>query len=181
MDELSGADAIRVVPASPDDVAEIVALVNSAYRGESARDGWTNESELLSGARTDSAMLSEAYVTGPATILLLRDAAGLAGCVLLEPAEETTTWYLGMLTVDPRRQASGMGRALLSAAEDFVRGRGATRVKMTVITLRETLIAWYERRGYRRTGKSEPFPYDNDRIGTPLRDDLRFLILEKEL
>ena len=114
MDELSrasGADAMRVVLARPDDVAEIVALVNSAYRGESA--GWTNESELLSGARTASAMLSEAYVTGPATILLLRDAAGLAGCVLLEPAEETTTWYLGMLTVDPRRQAGGMGRALL--------------------------------------------------------------------
>lgn len=88
MDELSrasGADAMRVVPARPDDVAEIVALVNSAYRGESARAGWTNESELLSGARTDSAMLSEAYVTGPATILLLRDAAGLAGVFSWNP------------------------------------------------------------------------------------------------
>jgi hypothetical protein len=90
MDELPEANAMRVVPATPDDVAEIAPLVNSAYRGETARAGRTNESELLSGTRTDSAMLSEAYVTGPATILLLRDGAHIAGCVPLEPTEETT-------------------------------------------------------------------------------------------
>ena len=86
-----------------------------------------------------------------------------------------------MLTVDPRRQAEGLGRRLLSKAEDYLREQGAACVQMTVIALRHALIAWYERRGYRRTGKSEPFPYDDERVGVPLRDDLHFVVLEKFL
>jgi ribosomal protein S18 acetylase RimI-like enzyme len=86
-----------------------------------------------------------------------------------------------MLTVDPGRQAEGLGRALLTKAEDYVRKQGAARVQMTVISLRHSLIAWYERRGYRRTGASEPFPYGDDRVGVPLRDDLHFVVLEKAL
>ena len=114
---------------------------------------------------------------------MMRDHEGaqLAGCVLLEPTGDAATWHLGMLTVDPRRQAEGLGRMLLSKAEDYVRARGAARVEMTVIALRHGLIAWYERRGYRRTGKCEPFPYGDERVGVPLRDDLHFVALEKVL
>jgi ribosomal protein S18 acetylase RimI-like enzyme len=176
----SGADMI-MVPATDADIGDIVALVNSAYRGEGA--GWTNEVGLLAGPRTDPATLAEALAAGNSTLLLMRDHEGahLAGCVLLEPAGDTATWHLGMLTVDPRRQAEGLGRTLLSKAEDYVREQGAACVQMTVIALRHGLIAWYERRGYRRTGKSEPFPYGDERVGVPLRDDLHFVVLEKFL
>ena len=176
----SGADMI-MVPATDADIGDIVALVNSAYRGEGA--GWTNEVGLLAGPRTDPATLAVGLGAGNSTLLLMRDHEGaqLAGCVLLEPAGDTATWHLGMLTVDPRRQAEGLGRTLLSKAEDYVREQGAACVQMTVIALRHGLIAWYERRGYRRTGKSEPFPYGDERVGVPLRDDLHFVVLEKFL
>ena len=175
----SGVDMI-MVPATDADIGDIVALVNSAYRGEGA--GWTNEVGLLAGPRTDPTTLAGALAAG-ITLLLMRDHEGapLAGCVLLEPTGDTATWHLGMLTVDPRRQAEGLGRMLLSKAEDYVRARGAARVEMTVIALRYGLIAWYERRGYRRTDKSEPFPYGDERVGVPLRDDLHFVALEKVL
>lgn len=98
----SGADMI-MVPATDADIGDIVALVNSAYRGEGA--GWTNEVGLLAGPRTDPATLAVALAAGNSTLLLMRDHEGaqLAGCVLLEPAGDTATWHLGMLTVDPRR------------------------------------------------------------------------------
>jgi ribosomal protein S18 acetylase RimI-like enzyme len=168
-----------VVPASHADVGDIVSLVNSAYRGEGA--GWTNEVGLLAGPRTDPATLAATLAAGKGTMLLLRapDGAQLAGCVSLEPTGETATWHLAMLTVDPRRQAEGLGRALLAKAEDYLRAQGASRVRMTVISLRSSLIAWYERRGYRRTGESEPFPYGDERVGVPLRDDLHFVVLDK--
>jgi ribosomal protein S18 acetylase RimI-like enzyme len=170
-----------VVPASHADVGDIVALVNSAYRGEDA--GWTNEVGLLAGPRTDPAMLAGALADERGTMLLMRDEddARLAGCVSLAPTDEAATWHLAMLTVDPHRQSEGLGRALLSKAEDYVRKQGASRVQMTVISLRHSLIAWYERRGYQRTGASEPFPYGDERVGVPLRDDLHFVVLEKAL
>jgi ribosomal protein S18 acetylase RimI-like enzyme len=112
----------------------------------------------------------------------MRDAPGgeLLGSVWLEP-KSPELWYLGMLTVRPDLQARQLGRTLLDEAERFVAARGARRVRMTVITLRETLLAWYERRGYVRTGELLPFPYGDDRHGTPQREDLQFAALEKEL
>jgi ribosomal protein S18 acetylase RimI-like enzyme len=180
---MSTGSEMIIVPATQADVGDIVSLVNSAYRGDGVQAGWTNEIGLLAGHRTDPATLAEALATGKGTILLMRDQEGaqLAGCVSLEPTDEATTWYLAMLTVDPRRQAEGLGRALLSKAEGYVRTQGAARVRMTVIWLRDSLIAWYERRGYRRTGRSEPFPYGDERVGVPLRDDLHFVVLEKAL
>jgi len=90
-------------------------------------------------------------------------------------------WYLGMLTVRPDRQDQQLGRRLLSAAEDYARTRGARRIRMTVIHQRETLIAWYERRGYRVTGETEPFPYEDARFGRPLQEGLFFDVLERDL
>jgi hypothetical protein len=100
---------MMIAPATDADIGDIVALVNSAYRGESA--GWTNEVGLLAGPRTDPATLAGALAAGNNTMLLMRDHEGaqLAGCVLLEPAGDTATWHLGMLTIDPRRQAEGLG------------------------------------------------------------------------
>ncbi len=104
----------------------------------------------------------------------------LLGTVWLEP-EGDGAWYLGLLTVRPAMQNRQLGRQLLAAAEQYAQQRGATRIRMTVVNVRDTLIAWYERRGYTRTGETKPFPYGDERFGTPLRNDLEFVVLEKEL
>jgi ribosomal protein S18 acetylase RimI-like enzyme len=104
----------------------------------------------------------------------------LTGCVWVEPLGEGE-WYLGALTVDPRLQDKGLGRKLLEAAELWIAERGGQTIKMTVINIRDTLLAWYRRRGYRLTGEREPFPYDDHRFGTPTRDDLHFVVLRKTL
>jgi len=165
--------------AGEDELAGIVALVNSAYRGDSARQGWANEADLLDGPRIDEATLRGDLGRAEARLLVLREAAGgeratggPLGCVWVEPAGEGV-WYLGMLTVRPDLQDRGMGRAILAGAEAFARERGAQRMRMTVIGVRGTLIAWYGRRGYAGTGETQAFP------GEPERADLRFVVLEK--
>jgi ribosomal protein S18 acetylase RimI-like enzyme len=171
------------VPATTGDIDELVRFVNGAYRGESADAGWASEGKLMAGQRTDSAMLTESLSTKGGTILLMRDQVNtpLAGCVSLKPTNYPSTWYLSMLAIDPKRQTEGLGRLLLFEAEDRIKAQGASRVKISVIWLRQPLIEWYERRGYRRTGQTEPFPYGNQRFGVPLRDDLYFVEFLKGL
>ncbi len=176
-----------VAPAHMADLPEVARLVNSAYRGEGARLGWTSESELIDGQRTDPASLAEELAgPNPSTVLVLRETATgpILACVFLEkvPAEEgPPRCHLGMLTVSPTLQAQGLGRVLIEAAETFARDWGAGRMAMTVISVRDTLIGYYERRGYARTGETKPFPYGDARFGLPRRDDLRFVVLEKGL
>lgn len=176
-----------MTPARMAELPEIARLVNSAYRGEDARQGWTSESDLLDGQRTDPTSLAEELAgSNPSTILVLREAATdpILACVFLEkvPAEDGSAHcYLGMLTVSPALQARGLGRALVEEAENYARGWGARRMVMTVISVRDALIAWYERRGYVRTGETKPFPYGDDRFGLPRRDDLVFVVFEKRL
>jgi ribosomal protein S18 acetylase RimI-like enzyme len=169
-------------PTASADIDELALFVNGAYRGKSAELGWASEGKLVSGQRIDSEMLAEMLSAGD-TILLMRDRTGspLAGCVSIKPTDNPSIWYLSMLAIDPQRQAEGLGRTLLSEAEDRIKTQSATRVKISVIWVRQTLIEWYERRGYQRNGQTEPFPYGNERIGLPLRDDLYFVELEKSL
>lgn len=174
-----------IAPAQHPDLGEIVALVNSAYRGDSSRAGWTTEADLLDGQRVDLGMLRDALDAGE-VILCLREGAGrpILACVTLKPDGDRVSpdvWYLGMLTVAPGLQGGGIGKALLASAENFARERGARRMWMSVIQVRSELIAWYERRGYRKTGETGPFPYGNARFGVPRRPDLSFVFLEKEL
>lgn len=174
--------------ATHDDIPKLHALVESAYRGEVSRAGWTTEADFLEGQRTDHDEL-RALITGPGTRLLLahegahegaHEDAELVGCVLLK--DEAAGAYLGMLSVRPNLQSSGVGRALLDEAERFARVALGHRVmRMRVISLRDSLLAWYERRGYARTGETERFPYDEPRAGKPLRDDLVFVVLTKTL
>ena len=171
---------MSIKPATPQDIPDLVVLVNGAYRGPQAAAGWANEAGMLDGQRTNAAMLAEVLSTG--TILIMRDGGdALMGCVSVEAMEEPSRWYLGMLTIDPTRQAAGLGRHLLAAAEAHARERGAERMRITVIQVRDTLIAWYRRRGYTPTGETEPFPYGDLRFGVPLRPDLHFVVLEKPL
>ena len=163
-------------PSTAADLPEAVALINSSYRGESSRQGWTNEADYIEGERTTLATLTEDLAASPyAKLLLLRDTPGgpLLGCVWLEP-HGSGVWYLGLLTVRPDMQDRQLGRTILSEAEEAVREGGGKVVRMTVVHLRTTLIAWYQRRGYALTGETQPFPY-----GDPPRDDLHFVVLEK--
>jgi len=165
---------MMLVPVAESELAGVVAFVNSAYRGDSARRGWSHEADLLDGARIDEDMLRADLARPGARLLVLRkDAAdGLLGCVWLEPAEDGA-WYLGMLAVRPDLQDRGLGREILAGAEAVAAAGGARRVRMTVIGVRGSLIAWYRRRGYAATGETQAFP------GEPARADLRFVVLEK--
>ena len=187
---------LAVRPGHPAEADALSALVNSAYRGESSKAGWTTEADLLGGQRTDPEGLAAILrshtksnhdasgTDGSANaqvILVHTDAEGLACCVHLQRLPDQRA-YLGMLTVRPVGQAQGLGRALLVAAEQWATREWGTReMQMTVIAQRAELIAWYERRGYARTGETRPFPYDDERFGRPKRDDLYFAVLAKAL
>lgn len=167
--------------ATPDDLEDLNALVNSAYRGEVSRQGWTTEADFLEGQRVDLGMLEEQLRAG--AILCLRDDDLLIGCVALQygPGPDSSDAHLAMLTVRPGAQASGLGRLLLERGEAHAHRRGARRVILEVLQPRTSLMEWYERRGYRRTGRTRPFPYGDKRYGLPQRDDLHFVEFEKEI
>jgi N-acetylglutamate synthase-like GNAT family acetyltransferase len=169
--------------AQPADLPAVADLVNSAYRGETSRRGWTTEADYIGGQRTDPDSLRRDLAAEPeARLLLFREApdGDLLGCVWLEPAGGDAC-YLGLLTVRPDLQDQKLGRTLLEGAEAEARALGARRIRMTVVNIRATLIAWYERRGYALTGETAPFPYEDQRFGEPLREDLMFVVLEKAL
>lgn len=170
---------MRTRLALKEDLSAVADLVNSAYRGQAAREGWTHEADLLEGQRTDPAALAAAVAAPGVALLLLEGEDGLMGSALLEP-EPDGAMMIGMLTVKPGLQAKGLGRRLLDAAEGLARSRGAERARMTVISVRESLIAWYGRRGYAPTGASKPFPQD-PAVGRPVAGELSFIVLEKAL
>lgn len=165
--------------ATPTDLPELTTLVNSAYRGDTSRKGWTTEADLLGGTRTSEEILAETLATPDATILLQRDEItnALIGCVYLE--KKAALMYLGMLTVSPEIQARGVGRKILQEAENHARSLGCLAVEMTVISQRAELIAWYERRGYALTGETRPFPMNDPRFGEP-KTALVFVVMRKE-
>jgi ribosomal protein S18 acetylase RimI-like enzyme len=167
-----------ISPATPADVPALNQLINSAYRGDSSRRGWTTEADLLGGIRTSEASLHETLAKPGATLLLYHSDGQLLGCVYLEV--KGPTLYLGMLTVAPHAQAGGLGRQLLAHAEDYARTQHCRAITMTVISQRHELIAWYERRGYHRTGETQPFPMNDPHFGEP-KTHLEFIVMEKPL
>jgi GNAT superfamily N-acetyltransferase len=162
------------------DIPDLLALIQSAYRGESSRAGWTTEADLLDGQRIDAEMLS-AQIADPAnTVLLLGDSTGALACAMVTDRSVGVA-YFGMFAVRPTAQGSGIGSWLLSEAEDLARQLGADRMQMTVLSLRPELLAWYARRGYLPTGRTIPFPHGDERFGLPRRPDLEFTELEAKL
>jgi ribosomal protein S18 acetylase RimI-like enzyme len=171
---------LAVRRATEADAEVLVALVNSAYRGDSSKAGWTTEAELLGGQRIDLEKMRET-IAAPDSVVLVHDGDGEPlGCILVERTGDEA--YVGMLTVRPTLQGSGLGRRLLGAAERWARDHwGARAIHGTVIAQRPELIAYYERYGFQRTGERKPFPYGDERFGVPKRDDLEFEVLRKEL
>lgn len=168
---------VTITPATLEDVAALNELINSAYRGDTSRRGWTTEADLLDGIRTDEDGLRGLLENPTATLLVYKEAGQLLGCVYLD--ERGDELYLGMLTVSPDAQANGIGKQLLAAAEQLAIDRQCRVISMTVIPQRHELIAFYERRGYRATGETESFP-DDPRFGIP-KEPLSFIVMEKVL
>lgn len=156
-------------------------LVNSAYRGEDSKEGWTTEADLLDGQRIDVQGLRELIEKPESVILIAEDeeAEEVLGCVHL--AKQNNACYLGMLTVAPQLQGQGIGKMLLEEAEALAQFWDCTHIFMTVISVRKELITWYEGKGFRLTGEKKPFPYGDERFGVPKRQDLEFVLLEKKI
>jgi ribosomal protein S18 acetylase RimI-like enzyme len=173
------ADNLTITIAANEDIAQIEKLVNSAYRGDSSRKGWTTEADLLDGIRTNKDVLSGMINRGDSIVLKCNNAKNqLVGCVYLQKKEEKL--YLGMLTVAPDIQAQGIGKKLLQASEEYAQTQQCTAITITVISLRQELIKWYERRGYKATGERKPFPSNDPRFGLP-KQQLEFIVMEKKL
>lgn len=176
---------MRFRVATDRDIASAHALIESGYRGESAKQGWTHEADLLGGQRTDVEALAEMVADPAQTLILAEEGEALVGCVLVADkgvrgCERIA--YLGLLTVSPTLQGGGVGRALIGEAERCAReGLGADAMEMTVIKRRRELVDWYLRRGYALTGREEPFPLDDPRFGIPKTRDLVFVVLAKKL
>lgn len=166
--------------ATPADIDRIVALVESAYRGESSRAGWTTEADFLDGQRTDAAEVATCMARPCSRIMLAERSERLLACAHV--AQEEGAACFGMFAVSPPLQGGGIGKRLLAECERIAREEwGLPAMRMSVIDIRHELIAFYERRGYRRTGQFRPFPYGQERFGLPRRDDLRFVVLERNL
>ena len=163
------------------DIDRLHALIESAYRGESAKRGWTHEADLLGGQRTDPPSLAAIIADPDQRILLAENDGKLQACVQLSRVDQTVA-YLGLLTVDPAIQAGGIGKRLLRHCEDYVRDNWqAGVIEMTVIKQRRELIAYYERRGYQQTGEYRPFPHGDSRFGVPKSNLLEFAVLRKTI
>ena len=171
--------------ATPEDVPALVALVTSAYRGDASRRGWTTEADLLDGERIDPGVLLADIARPRSRILVVEGADGLLACAQVEKvaaADGANAGYFGMFSVVPGLQGGGIGKQVLAECERIVRDDWRLpAMRMTVIDVRDELIAFYQRRGYRRTGITKPFPYGDARFGEPKRGDLRFEVLEKTL
>jgi len=166
--------------ATPADIGAVVNLVESAYRGESCLRGWTTESHLLDGQRTDAESVAELIAREGSTVLVAERDGEMVACCHVERLEQAG--YFGMFAVNPSLQMAGLGRALLAEAERVAREEWKVpTMRMSVIEQRGELIAWYERRGYALTGETRPFPYGQPRFGVPRRDDLRFVWMSKPL
>ncbi len=160
------------------DIPQLLSLLNSAYRGEASRKGWTTEADLLQGEiRTDEDELKRLMAQPGSVFLKYEEDGKISGCVNLQQHDKRI--YLGMLSVNPLIQAKGIGRKLMMAAETHANKKGCHSIYMTVISVRAELIAWYERLGYRATGETKPFLVDQ-KYGVPTQK-LEFLVFEKNL
>jgi ribosomal protein S18 acetylase RimI-like enzyme len=168
----------QISVATVNDIPQLLPLVNSAYRGDQARSGWTHEADLIDGElRIDEFSLTQLIQKQHSVILKYLQPDKIIGCVYLE--KQDNKLYLGMLSVNPELQAKGIGKKLLKAAEEYAINNSCHLIEMTVITVRHELIAWYERNGYVKTGKTKPFQEDS-KFGVPLRR-LEFVVMEKKM
>ena len=168
---------MNITKATIKDIAQLEKLINSAYRGEESKKGWTTEADLLEGQRVNAEGL-EKIINTPGSVILKcsNEKNTIIGCVYLKKNDHKL--YLGMLTVSPTLQAGGIGKKILKAAEEYAAAQNCDTIEMTVISVRHELIDWYNRHGYYDTGERSPFP--DDTLSTKKRS-LEFITMEKSL
>ncbi|KAK3181467.1 hypothetical protein K4F52_007177 [Lecanicillium sp. MT-2017a] len=174
--------SITIRKASSHDAAVVQALVESAYRGDTSRKGWTTEADFFKSGRISVEDVRIKINDPDGAVLMAYDKAGdlIACCEIVKRGDSRA--YFGLFAVDPHRQGGGVGKFVLQQGERYARqDLGCQKLEMQVIALRDELISYYERRGYRRTGESRPFPYDLVGPESILRDDLSFAVLVKDL
>jgi ribosomal protein S18 acetylase RimI-like enzyme len=171
--------------ASSDDTDALVALIERAYRGPETAGQWDSESHLLTGPRTSHDEIAGLIARVDSRILVCEHEARIIGCALVQRTDAEVSGavvsgaYFGMFATDPAIRAAGLGKLILAEAENSVRGLwNASAMVMTVISVREALIAWYERRGYRLTGARIPFPFSEN--SGALRRDFDLVELRKD-
>ena len=164
--------------ATTHDIPALNKLVNSAYRSETAKQGWTHEADLLTGIRIDEEELINLINKEETFIIKYTDKSTIVACMLLE--QQDSAFYLGMLTVSPELQDKGIGKLLLKEAEKEAIKIGISKIRMTVISTRKELIDWYKRQGYIDTGIKKPFPAESKKFGLPLMP-LEFILMEKAI
>ncbi|MDQ4093831.1 MAG: GNAT family N-acetyltransferase [Actinomycetota bacterium] len=170
---------IRFCRATRADVESIVSLVDAAYRGEGL-GGWTTEAHLVGVRRTDAEAVEEVLAAPESMVILARIDGDLVGCSQL--TKQSSCPVLGMLAVRPELQGRGIGGAIIGEAERVCRDEfGAKEIRMQVLHVRHDIITWYERLGYKSNGERIPFPYGDERVGVPKRNDLEFVVLMKVL
>ncbi len=167
-----------ITKATLQDIPSLNILINSAYRGETSKKGWTTEAHLLEGKRTTEEELTEIILDPKNTFLKFTENDQIIGSVLL--VEKEHQLYVGMLTVSPELQNSGIGKKMLAEAENHAKSLGLSTLSMTVVSVRAELIAWYKRHGYVDTGKREAFPSSDIHINISDKP-LEFIFLEKRL
>ena len=167
-----------ITTATNEDSLALALLINSAYRGENSKKGWTTEATILEGSRTNETEILQIIKDPKQNLLKFTEAETIIGCVLL--IEKESKLYLGMLTVSPELQNSGIGKKLLAAAEDYAKQLVLNSIIMTVISIRKELIEWYNRHGYHDTGVREAFPVSNSHIPIT-KEPLEFMVLEKRV
>ncbi|MBX7550914.1 GNAT family N-acetyltransferase [Streptomyces sp. NPDC004232] len=176
----TSATSVTFRDATDADVDALVALIESAYRGDASRAGWTTEADILEGQRTDPEGVLDVIKSPDSRLLAVERDGRIVACCQLEHRGDHA--YFGMFAVSPTMQGAGLGKVVMAEAERRAREAwGVGEMRMTVISVRDDLIAWYERRGYRRTGQMSPFPYGDERFGIPQRADLQFELLVKPL
>jgi N-acetylglutamate synthase-like GNAT family acetyltransferase len=162
------------------DVPELVALINASYRSPGGEGGWTDEREFIAGTRTNEETVRSELLAGRYLVARTIVSGPIVGCARVS-LEEDGAWYVASFAVDAVQQGAGTGRRLLEEIQRQAKSKGVYALRITVINLRHELIAWYERRGFERTGENEQFPYDDPTVGRALRDDLSLVVLELSL
>jgi len=169
---------VDIIKADIQDSKIINQLMNKAFRGDSARKGWTHEADYLDGVRTTEEVVKNTIIEAKGTYFLVQTEGEIAGCVFYE--KQGSKMYLGSLAVHPDLQAKGIGKAIMYHAEQYCKYLNCTTISMSVVSKRTELIEWYERKGYLNTGIIKPFPMDDRKFGEP-KEFLEFIIMEKEI
>ena len=167
----------QIIIADHSHLNDINQLVNMAYRPDSSKQTWTNETGIIHGPRIKPQQLAELIGKAKSFILLGFIKQQMVACAHIQQQDDTA--YIGMLTVDTQRQNAGLGKQILDKAEQFASQQlGCTTFQLSVISVRESLIQFYLRRGYQRTGELQPYPLQAN-AGTPIVDNLHIESLIK--